>query len=303
MLFLKSFIKFSRTYVIVFSLTLTACMSTSDESEQAIKAQTNQSEDKQEIETSFVKSMFLDMLTFWQDDEENSLAETGSNSESDGILQLDNANENKGENKPRGYDDERLPAINLYQEQKTARLAGVPAHIIASYQQALNLMKKQQWAKASTLLDEVILTQGNLSGPYLNKAKIALHRDKTDLAFELVDKAIKINGLNLYAHAFKAQLLSKQGRFTDAERSYIQALEIWPDHQSSLLNLAILLELYRGKLHQAETYYLHYLSLQPDDQQVKMWYGALQNKLRALKIPAKSANDGSQNEVEKKLGE
>ncbi len=281
-------------------------MSTSDESEQDTEAETNQAqvnEDKQQ-ETSFVKSMFLDMLRFWQDDEKT-LAEADSNKELDGVNHADKGGVDLSKDEiDNSAVSERLPAINLYQKQKSVRLADVPEHVIASYQQALNLMKKKQWLKASILLDEVILAQAHLSGPYLNKAKIALHQDNNDLAFELVDKAIEINDLNLHAHAFKAQLLSKQGRFADAEEAYLQALKIWPDHQSSLLNLAILLELYRGKLNQAETYYLHYLSLQPDDQQVKLWYAALQNKLKALKASAKTpSEDDSHSETQKEIGE
>ena len=73
--------------------------------------------------------MFLDMLRFWQDDEKT-LAEADSNKELDGVNHGDKGgvdlSKDEIDNSAAG---ERLPAINLYQQQKSARLVDVPGHV------------------------------------------------------------------------------------------------------------------------------------------------------------------------------
>lgn len=70
------------------------------------------------------------------------------------------------------------------------------------------------------------------------------------------------------------------GRFEDAERHYREALFTRPDHGPALLNLGILLDLYRGKPAEALDLFEQYQSLQPEpDPSVQNWVADLKNRL------------------------
>lgn len=70
------------------------------------------------------------------------------------------------------------------------------------------------------------------------------------------------------------------GRFDDAEHYYREALFTRPDHGPALLNLGILLDLYRGKPAEALDLFEQYQSLQPEpDPTVQNWVADLKNRL------------------------
>jgi tetratricopeptide (TPR) repeat protein len=187
---------------------------------------------------------------------------------------------------------------NAYLEQESKLMSGVSNDVIKTYQQAIALMEQKKWQEAITLFDQVIAKQSNLSGSYVNKALILkkLSDENKDQRTEqlkeselLVDKAISINPLNPYAQYFKGQLLQNRGEFEQAEKSYALALSIWPNYTQAQLGMAILLELYRGKLLESYQYYSAYLQLESEDKQVKRWQAALAIKIKraGLSLPVK----------------
>ncbi|OUR61319.1 hypothetical protein A9Q74_09095 [Colwellia sp. 39_35_sub15_T18] len=198
-----------------------------------------------------------------------------------------------------------LKSKNTYLEQEELLMNGVAEEVIATYQQALVLMKQQEWYAANALFEQVIAKQANLSGSYVNQALIltALSKQQqgakaTEQANQskqakqpkqanqvtaselLLDKAISVNPLNPYAHYFKGQLLQEKGQFEQAEQYYATALSIWPNYRQAQLDMAVLLELYRGKLLDAYQYYAAYLQLNVDDKQVQRWQAALAIKIK-----------------------
>ncbi|MGI2171701.1 tetratricopeptide repeat protein [Shewanella sp. MF05960] len=183
---------------------------------------------------------------------------------------------------------------NAYLEQAPQRLAEVPAAVLAQYQQAINAMKNQQWQSANSLFDDVIAAQPQLSGAYVNKALIAINQQAFAQADTLLEQAIKANSNNPYAHQIKANLARKNGQYAQAEQGYISALTLWPQYPQAQLNLAILLELYRGKLLQARQFYLAYLANQPDDEQAKRWLAGVEIKIKraGLTLPGNTNGAG-----------
>lgn len=184
---------------------------------------------------------------------------------------------------------------NSYLEQEARLMSDVPKEVIATYQQALVLMEQQKWLAASALFDQVIAKQANLSGSYVNKALILreLNKqqgiDRTEQAKKtkevneselLIDRAITVNPLNPYAQYIKGKMLQEKGQFEQAEQRYEAALSIWPNYTKAQLNMAVLLELYRGKLLEAYQYYAAYLQLKADDKQVQRWQAALTIKIK-----------------------
>ncbi|MCL1068106.1 tetratricopeptide repeat protein [Shewanella olleyana] len=176
---------------------------------------------------------------------------------------------------------------NLYAEQAQQRLANVPNSVLTQYQDALALMKQQQFDQADTLFDQVLLAQPSLSGALVNKALIAINKNDFELADSQLTQAIAINNKNPYAFQLKAQVARQQGRFEQAEQDYLTALSIWPNYPEAQVNLAILLELYRGKLLDSRRYYQSYLLLKPDDEQAKRWLAGVEIKIQraGLSLP------------------
>ncbi|QHS12837.1 tetratricopeptide repeat protein [Shewanella sp. Arc9-LZ] len=181
---------------------------------------------------------------------------------------------------------------NMYLEQASQRLADVPTSVLSQYQQAISQMKNQQWQAANSLFDKVIVAEPQLSGAYVNKAIIAINQQQLDQADALLAKAIAVNNSNPYAHQIKANIARVQGQYAQAEQGYLTALTLWPQYPLAQLNLAILLELYRGKLLQARQYYLAYLANQPNDEQAKRWLAGVEIKIQraGLTLPPDNAN-------------
>jgi len=179
---------------------------------------------------------------------------------------------------------------NLYLEQAQKRLADVPVQVLAQYKQALLLMKNKKWQAAEELFDQLLISQPQLSGAYVNKALIGVHEDDLKRANKHLNKALTVNPINPYAHQLKGQVARLNGQFPQAEKSYLEALRIWPDYPEAQINLAILLELYRGRLLDARKYYTSYLVLQPDDVQVQRWLAGVEIKIKraGLVVPKKS---------------
>jgi len=186
---------------------------------------------------------------------------------------------------------------NRYLDQKQARLANVSAAVIEKYQYALSFMKNKQWQKAEQLFDQILAIQPELSGAYVNKALIAIQKKEFSLADKQAEHALAVNPINPYAHQIKARVARLTGNFEQAEKSYLKALDIWPEYPEAQLNLAILLELYRGRFLDARKYYLQYLATQTEDIQVQRWLAAVEIKIKraGLTIPQKTSNDLSSN--------
>lgn len=187
---------------------------------------------------------------------------------------------------------------NSYLEQEAQLMRGVSTEVIATYKQAVSLMKQQSWQAALALFDQVIVKEAHLSGSYVNKALIFKYlseqtpnkekqKSLLNQSERLIDTAIDVNSKNPYAHYVKGQLMQTKGNFEQAEKNYFDALLIWPNYAQAQLSMAVLLELYRGKLVQAEQYYRAYLLNHPEDQQVKRWQAALTIKIKrsGLSLP------------------
>jgi tetratricopeptide (TPR) repeat protein len=182
---------------------------------------------------------------------------------------------------------------NVYLEQAQQRLRDVPVPVLTKYQRALLLMKNKAWPAAEKLFDQILVSQPQLSGAYVNKALIAFNKDDLDHANDSLNKALAINSKNPYAHQLQGQVARLKGQFVQAEKSYLAALTIWPDYPEAQINLAILLELYRGRLLDARKYYISYLALRPDDEQVQRWLAGVELKIKRAGLTLPKENDGS----------
>ena len=192
-------------------------------------------------------------------------------------------------------------AVNKYIAQQATNKVAIPQAIVDKYQQALALMNQKKWPQAQLLLDEVIVAQPQLSGAYVNKAIIYREQQDFTQAQILLSKAIAINALNLYAHHIQGQIYRLQGNFVLAEKSYQTALAIWPDYAPAHLDMAILLELYRGRLLDAYRYYSSYLQLNGNDEEAQRWLAGLEINIKraGLELPTITESSEAQQSAPK----
>jgi tetratricopeptide (TPR) repeat protein len=166
-------------------------------------------------------------------------------------------------------------------------------------------MTNKEWKKAELLFDQVLVSQPQLSGAYVNKALIAFHQKDVNHANKQLDQALAANPLNPYAYEIKGRLARLSGHFDQAEKNYLKALEIWPEYPEAQVNLAILFELYRGRLLDAHKYYSSYLAQQADDQQVQRWLAGVEIKIKraGLILPDKADKKLPSSAQKNKAGE
>jgi tetratricopeptide (TPR) repeat protein len=81
-----------------------------------------------------------------------------------------------------------------------------------------------------------------------------------------------VNKNNVNAYIALGQLQRKQGYFSDAQNTYLEALNVWKDFPEAHLNLAILYDLYVNEPEEAQKHYEAYDFLTGrKDEKVKKW--------------------------------
>ena len=80
------------------------------------------------------------------------------------------------------------------------------------------------------------------------------------------------------------------GDFTAARASYLEAVEVAPDHAPAHFNLAVLYELYLDRPRDAMAHYERYLELEPTDAQagsIRAWIAQLERQMDAAASTAR----------------
>jgi Tfp pilus assembly protein PilF len=164
----------------------------------------------------------------------------------------------------------------------TGKSAEVTTAARAEFDAGIAAMKAGQWPEAERQLAQVIRTQPNLSGAYLNLALVYVQTKRpaadVDTQFK---KAVEVNPANVSACNQYGIWLRTQGRFKDAEAVYFKALQANAAYADTHLNLGILYDLYLGNPAQALTHYEKYLALKgeaADTGRVKSWVADLQRR-------------------------
>ncbi len=174
---------------------------------------------------------------------------------------------------------EQKPLISPYEQNQPT----VSRDAKERFSRSLAFMQQQDWQAAEPILRALIIDYPNLSGPILNLAIVLEQQGDLPAAENYYQQAIDTNPANLNAYHCFAVLLRQQGRFAEAEQVYLAALDIWQQDKVSHKNLAILYDIYMGRLEQALFHYQQYLDLNQDaDRQVQGWVADLSRRLKTV---------------------
>jgi tetratricopeptide (TPR) repeat protein len=84
-------------------------------------------------------------------------------------------------------------------------------------------------------------------------------------------------------------LLRKNGKFLEAEATYLKAVTVSPDYALAHYNLGILYELYLQRLESALQHFEAYQALVGEDKQVEKWISDLKRRVAASQRRANAA--------------
>ena len=112
-------------------------------------------------------------------------------------------------------------------------------------------------------------------------ARIYFNQKKFEQALLSVDQSLESNQRNYYTLNLKGVILREQGRFDEAKKVYLAAIDVYPPYPNSHLNLGVLSDIYLGELSQALYQYKIYRKLNDKDKRVSNWILELERRIQA----------------------
>ena len=153
-------------------------------------------------------------------------------------------------------------------------LAPLSASLQQAFLQALAAQQAQQWQHALPLWQQLQAQLPNYPGVLYNLALVQLQLNQLDNAQQTVQQLLKHSPKAVEGYNLSGAIARNQGQFREAEKQYLAALAIVPDHANAHKNLAFLYDLYLAEPIKARQHYERYQAL-TNDEQVKLWLGVL----------------------------
>ncbi len=153
----------------------------------------------------------------------------------------------------------------------------------ALFDRAVALIESGQLDAAEVLLLELTSDQPELAGPWVNLGHIYLASERPAEAEKMFLAALDANPHNCGALNQLGVMARRQGRFGEAEAYYQRCIDAAPLYPHAHLNLAILYELYMGRLGEALAAYNDYqVMLSEPDARVSGWVMDLERRVAAI---------------------
>lgn len=165
-----------------------------------------------------------------------------------------------------------------------------PAAATNKYSRALGFMDSGNDAKAVDEFESFGTQYPEYSGALVNLGILYGRNGRPDAAMAALERAIKICRTCAAANNQMGILQRQQGRFEDAEASYLRAISADPGYSLAYFNLGVLYDLYNGRPDLAVEYYQGYLERETDPESrklVEMWIADLQRRLGATRRAAR----------------
>lgn len=176
-------------------------------------------------------------------------------------------------------EDENAPLVippNPYLENPPH----VPEQAKVMFKEGLDAMRKNKLGMAKAKFTEIVNVFPELSGPYVNLGIIAARQKQNKKAEEYLLQAIAVNDRNLLAYNHLGVVYREQGDFYKAEQAYKDAIKTWPGYAEAHLNLAILYDMYMGRLEDALRMYKRYTRLtESPDKRSRGWIADLERRI------------------------
>ena len=145
------------------------------------------------------------------------------------------------------------------------------------YQQAITHLNNNELDKAEEILIEFSNKHPDLAGPAANLGLIQLKRNNIEQAEVLLNKALESNPKLPQALNLLGVVQQKKGNIKQAEKLYLQAIQEKNNYAIAHYNLALLYDIFLGKISTAIIHYQRYLELIDDqDRQTSNWLKELQ---------------------------
>ncbi|TNC81759.1 MAG: hypothetical protein C9356_07860 [Oleiphilus sp.] len=148
------------------------------------------------------------------------------------------------------------------------------------YQAALAQHKEGEVEAARRAYEALLAQDPGLTSPRYNLAQLSLEAGDEEDARQQLEQLLALEPGHKQGHNLMGVLLREKGRFAEAEEHYRAAIASDPDYAPAVRNLAILLDLYQGRLQEALPLYEHYQALRGEtDPRVKDWIFDLKRRL------------------------
>ncbi|MEW5249773.1 tetratricopeptide repeat protein [Microbulbifer sp. 2201CG32-9] len=154
----------------------------------------------------------------------------------------------------------------------------VAAGVTRDFQRSLEYLRAQDYAEAIELLQSVVEREQRLPAPYVNLGIAYYKSGLRENAQKAFLRALEIEPQHPVATNELAVLYRKQGEFEQARSLYVSALAKHPDYGPLIKNLGILCDLYLQDVPCALAQFQHYLQLQPEDKDVTIWVADLNRR-------------------------
>jgi len=166
------------------------------------------------------------------------------------------------------------------EELKKPEVLNIDADVEEKFKLALSRIKSGEYDQAISLLEQLIAEEKRLPAPFVNLGIAYEKKGDNKQAEKYFLEALNIDLAHPVANNQLGVLYRKQGRFSEARKAYTNALTKHPDYLPVIRNLGILCEIYLRDLPCALQQYEHYLDLQPDDKNMKIWVADLSRRLK-----------------------
>jgi len=133
-------------------------------------------------------------------------------------------------------------------QQQEADAAATPPGVAADFAAALEVMRAGEWQAARVLMQEVADQAPGLASPQANLGIILEHLEQLEEAEQAYLQALSLQPEWAALHNRVGLFYRRSGRFDEALGQYRQALSLQPELAAAHLNLAVLYEIYLGRL-------------------------------------------------------
>jgi tetratricopeptide (TPR) repeat protein len=162
--------------------------------------------------------------------------------------------------------------------------------VVAQYQAALQQLDDGDRSGGEAGLQALAESHPDLAGPLVNIALLRMRDGDTEAAEALLGQALEVCERCAPAWNTRGVLQRRQGRFDEAEASYLAAIAADPDYDNAYYNLGVLYELYLWRPVLALEQYARFLELHeagPDAEAVDKWIVDLKRRAGVVESAAR----------------